>query len=150
MVSREDNVETLLSTACLMLLHEVVEACSRFLAHQLHPSNCLGIAIFAEHQSCISLLSEANAYTHQHFMQVILNQEFLQLNVDQMCSLLSSDDLNVSCEEQVFNALMSWIQHDPDKRCQSLKFTQVVWQILMCIAGKNIWDAYWLWLNYHS
>lgn len=26
---REDNVETLLSTACLMLLHEVVEACSR-------------------------------------------------------------------------------------------------------------------------
>lgn len=26
---REDNVETLLATACLMLLHEVVEACSR-------------------------------------------------------------------------------------------------------------------------
>lgn len=113
---REDNVETLLATACLMLLHEVVEACSRFLAHQLHPSNCLGIAIFAEHQSCTSLLNEANAYTNQHFMQVILNQEFLQLNVDQMCSLLNSDDLNVTCEEQVFNALMSWIQHEPAKR----------------------------------
>lgn len=26
---KEDNVEILLSTACLMLLHEVVEACSR-------------------------------------------------------------------------------------------------------------------------
>lgn len=26
---KEENVETLLSTACLMLLHEVVEACSR-------------------------------------------------------------------------------------------------------------------------
>lgn len=67
---REDNVETLLSTACLMLLHEVVEACSRFLAHQLHPSNCLGIAVFAEYQNCSSLLMEANSYTSQHFMQV--------------------------------------------------------------------------------
>lgn len=67
---REDNVETLLSTACLMQLHEVVEACSRFLAHQLHPSNCLGIAVFAEHQGCSSLLQEATAYISQHFMQV--------------------------------------------------------------------------------
>lgn len=67
---REDNVETLLSTACLMQLREVIEACSRFLVHQLHPSNCLGIAVFAEHQSCNSLLMEATSYTSQHFMQV--------------------------------------------------------------------------------
>ncbi|KAL1502542.1 hypothetical protein ABEB36_007670 [Hypothenemus hampei] len=113
---REDNVETLLTTACLMLLHEVVEACSRFLSHQLHPSNCLGIAIFAEHQLCTSLLNEAKAYTHQHFMQVILNQEFLQLNLEQIHDLLSSDDLNVSSEEEIFSALLSWIQHDPIER----------------------------------
>lgn len=68
---REDNVETLLSTACLMQLHEVVKACSRFLAHQLHPSNCLGIAVFAEHQGCTSLLQETNAYICQNFMQVV-------------------------------------------------------------------------------
>lgn len=67
---REDNVETLLSTACLMQLHEVVEACSQFLTHQLHPSNCLGIAVFAEIQGCTSLLQEATAYISQHFMQV--------------------------------------------------------------------------------
>ncbi|KAJ3653163.1 hypothetical protein Zmor_012427 [Zophobas morio] len=113
---REDNVETLLATACLMQLHEVVEACSRFLAHQLHPSNCLGIAVFAEHQACTSLLQEANAYTSQNFMQVIRNQEFLQLTVDQMTSLLSNDDLNVTSEEHIFHALMSWIQHDPTTR----------------------------------
>ncbi|KAK4882939.1 hypothetical protein RN001_006258 [Aquatica leii] len=109
---REDNVETLLATACLMQLREVTEACSRFLAHQLHPSNCLGIAVFAEHQNCSSLLQEATAYTSQHFIQVIRNQEFLQLNVEQMAVLLASDDLNVSSEQQIFYALMSWINHD--------------------------------------
>lgn len=113
---REDNVETLLATACLMQLKEVVEACSRFLAHQLHPSNCLGIAVFAEHQSCDSLLSEANAYTSLNFMQVVKNQEFLQLTLEQMSRLLSSEELNVSSEEHIFHALMGWVNHDPNAR----------------------------------
>ncbi|KRT79136.1 BTB And C-terminal Kelch domain containing protein [Oryctes borbonicus] len=113
---REDNVEILLATACLMQLRNVVEACSRFLAQQLHPSNCLGIAVFAEHQACTSLLQEANAYTSQHFMEVIRNQEFLQLSVEQMAILLSSDELNVSSEEHIFHALMSWIQHESQSR----------------------------------
>lgn len=115
---REDNVETLLATVCLMQLREVVEACSRFLAHQLHPSNCLGIAVFAEHQNCDSLLQEATAYTSQHFMQVIKNQEFLQLSVEQMSALMSSDDLNIVSEQQIFQALISWLQHDQVTRKQ--------------------------------
>lgn len=67
---REDNVESLLATASLMQLNKVVEACSGFLAHQLHPSNCLGIAMFAEHQSCPSLLLKARDYISEFFMQV--------------------------------------------------------------------------------
>lgn len=113
---REDNVETLLSTACLLQLHEVVEACSRFLSHQLHPSNCLGIAIFAEHQSCNSLLQEATSYISKHFMQVVRNQEFIQLNVDQMRNLLSNDDLNVPSERHIFECLLTWIRNDPTQR----------------------------------
>lgn len=67
---REDNVETLLSTACLMQLGAVVEACCAFLANQLHPSNCLGIAVFADQQGCQNLFAKASAYISQHFMQV--------------------------------------------------------------------------------
>lgn len=49
---------------------------------------------------------------------MIRNQEFLQLNVEQMVNLLNNDDLNVSSEEHIFQALMSWIQHDPVTRRQ--------------------------------
>lgn len=69
---REDTVETLLATACLLQLNAVVTACCNFLARQLHPSNCLGVAFFAEQQSCNTLLQLATAYTCQHFMQVSL------------------------------------------------------------------------------
>lgn len=74
---REDNVETLLATACLMQLGAVTEACCGFLAHQLHPSNCLGIAVFADQQGCVNLLTEATAYTSQHFMQVFHSHHML-------------------------------------------------------------------------
>lgn len=109
---REDNVETLLATACLLQLTEVVNACSSFLAKQLHPSNCLGFALFAEQQSCHTLFKLSTSYTCQHFMQVMKNQEFYQLNVEQLRNLLKSDDLNVPSEEEVFNALIGWVKND--------------------------------------
>lgn len=109
---REDNVEILLSTACLLQLTQVVNACCNFLAKQLHPSNCLGFALFAEQQSCHTLFKLSTSYTCQHFMQVCKNQEFYQLSADQLATLLKSDDLNVPTEQDVFHALMSWAQHD--------------------------------------
>lgn len=113
---REDNVETLLSTACLLQLNVVVAACCNFLAKQLHPSNCLGFALFAEQQSCNTLLKLSSSFTCHHFMQVCKNQEFYQLSADQLANLLKSDDLNVPSEQDVFNALISWIQHDAANR----------------------------------
>lgn len=67
---REEIVETLLATACLLQLNTVVTACCNFLIRQLHPSNCLGFTFFAEQQSCTALLQLAKAYTCTHFMQV--------------------------------------------------------------------------------
>lgn len=67
---REDTVEILLATACLLQLNGVVTACCNFLARQLHPSNCLGFACFAEQQSCHNLLQAVKAFINQNFMQV--------------------------------------------------------------------------------
>lgn len=113
---REDNVEILLATACLLQLTPVVNACCNFLAKQLHPSNCLGFALFAEQQSCHTLFQLSTSYTSQHFMQVCKNQEFYQLSADQLATLLKSDDLNVPTEKDVFHALMSWVQFDFEAR----------------------------------
>ncbi|XP_045467646.1 kelch-like protein 5 [Harmonia axyridis] len=113
---REDNVESLLSTACLMQLNKVVEACSSFLANQLHPSNCFGIALFAEHLHCPTLLQTARAYISEYFMQVVQNQEFLQLSLDQMLILLAREDLNVISEEYIFHSVINWVNHDHANR----------------------------------
>lgn len=48
--------------------------------------------------------------------KVYKNPEFLQLDVEQLGKLLSRDDLNVPSEQDVFHALMSWVQHDLTNR----------------------------------
>lgn len=113
---REDNVETLLATACLLQLTAVVTACCAFLSKQLHASNCLGFALFAEQQSCTALLDRALAFTNDNFLEVCKNQEFYQLSADQLAQLLRSDDLNVPTEQDVFHSLMEWTQHDFEQR----------------------------------
>ncbi|XP_030802867.1 kelch-like protein 5 isoform X4 [Camarhynchus parvulus] len=60
---KEDNIECLLSTACLLQLSQVVDACCKFLLKQLHPSNCLGIRSFADAQGCTDLHKAAHNYT---------------------------------------------------------------------------------------
>ena len=99
---QEDSVETLLATACLLQLNPVIKACCQFLVKQLHPSNCLGIRMFADTQGCSELFEYAHAYTTKHFMEVTKNQEFLLLSANEVAKLLESEDLNVPSEETIF------------------------------------------------
>ncbi|KAF8791411.1 Kelch-like protein 5 like protein [Argiope bruennichi] len=116
----EDNVETILSTANILQIAEVVKACCTFLACRLHPSNCIGFSIFSESQGCMDLHQIAHTYVMDHFMEVILNQEYLSLSVDDVKKLLSSDMLNVPSEEKAFESLMLWVNYDLANRKDDL------------------------------
>jgi len=104
---QEDSVETLLATACLLQLNPVIKACCQFLVKQLHPSNCLGIRMFADTQGCSELFEHAHAYTTKHFMEVTKNQEFLLLSANEVGKLLESEDLNVPSEETIFHVRLA-------------------------------------------
>ncbi|XP_072262421.1 kelch-like protein 5 isoform X2 [Pyxicephalus adspersus] len=117
---KEENIESLLSTACLLQLSQVVEACCKFLMKQLHPSNCLGIRSFADAQGCTDLHKVAHNYTMEHFMEVIRNQEFLLLPASEIAKLLASDDMNIPHEETILNALLTWVRHDVEQRRREL------------------------------
>ena len=59
---KEDNVESLLSAACLLQLSDVKDAACSFLIKQLHPSNCIGIRQFADVRGCARLYDVSNDY----------------------------------------------------------------------------------------
>ena len=111
-----DTVQSLLYTSSLLQLTAIQKACSDFLEHQLHPSNCLGIRSFADAHSCTGLLQASEKYIYEHFNDVVKNEEFLLLPRDELAALLTCEELNVDSEEDVYNALISWARQDVDER----------------------------------
>ncbi len=54
------------------------------------------------------------------FLQVMEHEEFLLLPLNQLIEICSSDELNVRSEEQVYHAVMNWVNHDRLERRQHL------------------------------
>lgn len=116
----ESNVQTLLPAACLLHLAEIQDVCCEFLKRQLDPSNCLGIRAFADTHACRDLLRIADKFTQHNFQEVMESEEFMLLPVNQLVDIISSDELNVRIEEQVYQAVMSWIRYNIQERRQHL------------------------------
>ena len=51
-----------------------------------------------------------------YLLQVMESEEFLLLPVNQLVEIISSDELNVRNEEQVYSAVMSWVKYNISER----------------------------------
>lgn len=110
------NAQELLAAACLFQYPAIVNACEIFLEKQLHPSNCLGIEMFAQLHNCVGLSEKSHQYALENFTAVIENDEFLDLPLDRLKEYISSDHIDVRTEETVFHAIMRWVKFDLEKR----------------------------------
>ncbi|XP_031695662.1 kelch-like protein 10 [Anarrhichthys ocellatus] len=112
----EENVQELLLAADQLNVMGVVQTCRDFLGEQLCPKNCIGI--FQVTDTCLSpeLRLKAYHFIVDHFEKVVLSEEFPQLSVQQLADILDRDDLNVSKESAVFEAILRWIAHEPEVR----------------------------------
>lgn len=110
------NAQEMLAAACLFQYPAIVEACVEFLIQQLHPSNCLGIESFAQLHSCTDLQDKARQYALENFLSLVENDEFLDLSVERLIEYVSNDLIDVRSEEDVFNAVIRWIEFDLEQR----------------------------------
>ena len=115
-VVEKNNVKTLLPAACLLQLAEIQDECCECLQSQLDPSNCLGIRALADTHACRDLLRIVDKFTLHNFQEVMKHEEFLQLPMSQLIDIISSDELNVSSEEEVFQSVMNWIKYNMEER----------------------------------
>ncbi len=115
-----ENAQELLAAAGILQLNWIRDRCSEFIERQLDSSNCLGIRSFADTYSCPALHKAAQLYSQQHYLEVSESKEFVDLSVDEMITLVRSEDLNVQSEEQVFESVMKWVKHDVENRKKSL------------------------------
>ena len=110
------NVKDFVSASNYLLMTSLKEACVSFMKTMLNPSNCLGIEAAAFKFDCTTLRKTANEYVFDHFLTVSQTDEFKLLSVERLTGLLVSDEIRVDREEQVFEALMRWLNHDVETR----------------------------------
>ena len=116
----KENVQTILPAASIFQLDDLKTACGNFLVQQLAPCNCLGIRAFAQTYGSTRLEEQAWKHTLLRFVDVSSMEEFFQLELTQVCQLLGCDHIKVSSEEQVFDASLRWIEHNPKQRTQHM------------------------------
>ena len=113
-----ENVVHILPAARMFQVDKIVNACCEFMRRNINIGNCLGISSFADLHSCGELKALADEYAIHHFSEVIQVDEFLQLSIDLLLHLISSDVLNVHSEERVYEAVIAWVKYDPQSRKQ--------------------------------
>lgn len=112
----DTSAQGILVTASLLGLPEIVSACERFIAKHLGTANCLGIAEFARLHNLPALSAMAEKYSFKHFSSICTKEEFLSLSVERVEELVSSNDITITAEENVYEAVTRWIWHDLDSR----------------------------------
>ncbi|TGZ73452.1 hypothetical protein CRM22_001507, partial [Opisthorchis felineus] len=111
-VITEEHVEGMLAASDLLFVPYVRDACCRFLQSHLHPENCLGIFRLAKLHSCTELSEASFRFAEEHFFELTNgSDEFVELDVDVVEQLVSSDHLTVA-EDRVFSAIRFWVEHD--------------------------------------
>lgn len=61
----------------------------------MHPQNALGIRQFADTLGCSTLVESADKYIEQCFHEVSMSDEFLNLSMGDVKSLLQRNELRV-------------------------------------------------------
>ena len=116
-----DRVLPLLIAADLLQVRTLFDECCSYLSTRLCPDNCLSLKAFAELHGCKSLLQLCTEFAMEHFEEIVQCEEFLHLPSDQLIDFIARDEVRVSCEEQVYKAVLQWVYHDIESRRDDFK-----------------------------
>ena len=111
----EENVVDLLHAAYDYEIPTLARACCDWLEVQLSSYNAIGIWLLAREQQSeyISDIEEiAKSYIIANFTSVCREDEFLELEYEDLEEIIRNDYLGVQNEEEVFAAVVNWIKAD--------------------------------------
>ena len=95
-----DTVQKLLYASSVLQIEVVAEACCEFMKNHLHPTNCLGVRAFAEQHGRFELMKAADKFTHDHFLEVLEQEEFRTISYQHLATVVESSDVLVEREAQ--------------------------------------------------
>ena len=89
----QDNVTNLYSASKMLQFSGITRACSQFLINHIELDNCFEVKLFARAHDDADLISKCDSYLLEHFAEIVEQEEFLELNKNDLFDLLASDKI---------------------------------------------------------
>ena len=113
----DHNIYSIFEAADLLQFPGVKSACFKFFKQQINKSNCIRTWLFAESHNCTELMEASLKYIECNFLDIVRGREFLNLEQPDIIEKLALlEDLAITSEEQVYEAVLGWLKHDPERR----------------------------------
>ena len=106
----QHNAFDLLKIADFLVIPSLKEVSSNFIIQSLSSSNCFMAYYLAVNYRCIELQEKARDFIYANFTRVVEHEDFLNLTINEVEEWISSDEIRVRGEEDVFEAIVKWVE----------------------------------------
>ncbi|EDO39169.1 predicted protein [Nematostella vectensis] len=110
------QAQDFLIAADYFLLSELKDAAINVLESMINQENCCILLDLGERFSSDHLANSARMFIENVFSDFRHTTEFQELTLRQFQEIISSDNLVVTDEKEVFEAILAWVSHCEDKR----------------------------------
>ena len=122
-----ENGHGLIATADYLLLPGLKTIAESFLKLHLTIENSVFNHYFAEKYQCSGLKEESCKMINENFRKVMETDDFLSLDENQVANWVSSDDVVVEAEQDIFEGILQWVLHNRSEREKN--FPKLVQQV---------------------
>ena len=129
----EEKAEDLITIADYLCLESLKSVAQKFLEQKLSTSNCISYYYLAEKYMCEELIASCRKFINLNFSTVAESEDFMNLSSHEVAKWISSDDIVISEEEDVFKILLKWINHEKSE--PGVKFVELFEHVrLTCMS----------------
>lgn len=114
----ESNAKELLIAADYLMIDELKELCGEYFSQTLSSLNCLQIYLLGWKYNCNEMRKKAETFVLKQFPLLCKSDEFNALELHQLINIICHDDLVVDGEEQVYEAIVSWVNYQFKERAR--------------------------------
>ena len=112
------NAQDLAVIADYLIIPSLKTKASLFLQGSISTSNFSALESFACQYNCESLQQAVVTFKCENFVAVTKSEDFRTCGVEKVKELICMDEINVSEEDEVYQAMIAWIKHDlPSREC---------------------------------
>ena len=129
------NARDLIIAADYLLLESLKIISGRFLEKQMSSYNCISTIHFAEKYRCEELVLRSTKFIQDNFTSVAKSDEFLNLDAEEVEKWISSENILVAAEEDVFRIIVNWVEQNKGERKD--KFEQLFRHVRLVMLSRD-------------